>query len=295
MGMGGGQWSEAWGPQSDEDSKATILKTIDLGINWLDTAPIYGFGHSEKIIGDAVSGLKDKLLISTKCGMVWDQSQRIQANLKPQSIRQELEDSLRRLRRESVDLYQIQTPLPEHEIGEAWLEIGKFIKEGKVRFAGLGNFSEQQIEQLQKIRPVSFIQAPYNIFNRDLESHMLDFCGSNGIGVISYDPLKNGSLSGSVASSASHGLKHEILKKLARLARRHGKTPAQMSVAWCLRKQEITGVAVGARNSGQIEEIAAASDYDVSLRIRAEIYNCIRNRNENIFSKIWKTILTRPR
>ncbi|MDD5438854.1 MAG: aldo/keto reductase [Candidatus Omnitrophica bacterium] len=290
LGMGGGPWHYTWGPQSDKDSRDTIIRALDAGINWVDTAPVYGFGHAEELIGDVIAALPHKPLLSTKCGLVWDDMKKIQASLTPDSMRQELEASLKRLKVETIDFYQVQIPAPSREVEDAWHAMRRFIDEGKIRFAGIGNVAMNQIEKLNRICPVSFVQAPYNMLDKELEFSILDYCYTHGIGVMVYDALKNGYLSGSRPPQQSNLIRHETLKKIAQVARRMGKTPSQLAVAWCLRKPEITSVIVGSRYSAHIDEIARAADFELSFILRTNIFEITKGPRENRFRKFMRLV-----
>ena len=195
----GGPWDFGWGPQDDADSIATIQKAIDLGINWIDTAPAYGLGHSEEIVGQAIKGRRDGLIIATKCGMVWDDpsSGKAYNRLKAESIRQEVEDSLRRLDIDVIDLLQIHWPVPDEDLEEAWEEMARLAEEGKIRYLGASNFSVEQLARVKRIYPVASLQPPYNMLQRDIEKELLPFCAANDIGVITYGPMQRGLLTGS--------------------------------------------------------------------------------------------------
>jgi aryl-alcohol dehydrogenase-like predicted oxidoreductase len=191
--IGGSGWQFGWGSQDDQDSIATVHEALDLGINWIDTAAVYGLGHSEEIVGRAVAGRRDKLVIATKCGRPTDPgSTTIISRLKAASVRKELEASLRRLKTDYIDLYQIHWPDPDPDIEEGWEEIAKAVREGKVRFAGVSNFNPEQMRRIQKIHPVASLQPPYSMLRREVEKEVLPFCAANGIGVICYSPMQIG-------------------------------------------------------------------------------------------------------
>jgi aryl-alcohol dehydrogenase-like predicted oxidoreductase len=193
--IGGGGWAYGWGPQDDADSIRTIQRALDLGINWIDTAAVYGLGHSEEIVGKAIRGQRDQVVIATKCGLVWDEgSTTPYGRLKAWSVRREVEASLRRLGVDVIDLYQIHWPNPDEDIEEAWATIADLVREGKVRYAGVSNFSVEQMKRIQPIHPIASLQPPYNMLRRDIETEILPFCAANHIGVIVYSPMASGVL-----------------------------------------------------------------------------------------------------
>ena len=194
--IGGGNWYWGWGPQDDAQSIATIQRSIDLGINWMDSAAAYGLGYSEELIGKAVAGRRDDVIIATKCGLVWegDTAGDVTPRLKANSVRREAEDSLRRLGVETIDLYQIHWPDPDEDLEEAWTEIAKLVQEGKVRYAGICNASVEQLKRIQAIHPVASLQPEYSMLKRGAEEELLPYCADNGIGVVTYSPLRSGIL-----------------------------------------------------------------------------------------------------
>jgi len=195
--IGGGGWAYGWGPQDDAESMAAIRRALDLGINWIDTAAVYGLGHSEEIIGRALAGRRDEVIIATKCGLVWDEgSTTPYGRLKAESVRREAEASLRRLEVEVIDLYQIHWPDPDADIEEAWGVIADLIREGKVRYGGVSNFSVEQLKRVQAIHPVASLQPPYSMLRRGIEEDLLPYCAANDIGVIAYSPMQAGLLTG---------------------------------------------------------------------------------------------------
>src|SRR5665213_1938297 len=192
--IGGGDWQFSWGAQDDNDSVAAIQHALDLGINWIDTAAIYGLGHSEEVVGRALQGRPKKPFVFTKCSMVWSKKlwrkdSTIGHSLKRDSIRGELEASLRRLQMDAVDLYQIHWPDPEQDIEEAWETLAKLKEEGKVRYIGVSNFSVSQMERAAKIAPITSQQPPYSMLNRGAEQELLPYCEQHNIGVINYSPM----------------------------------------------------------------------------------------------------------
>ncbi len=284
--MGGGDWKFGWGPQDDKASTAAIHAALDQGINWIDTAPIYGHGHSEKVVGKAIKGIRDSLIIATKCGRVWEgDSKEIGKSLKANSIRQEVENSLQRLGIDYIDLYQIHWPQPDEEIEEGWATIADLIKEGKVRYAGVSNFDLQQLKRAQAIHPVTSIQPPYNMFRREIESEIMDYCSENQIGIVAYSPMQAGLLTGKFTQERAAELpesdwrsKHpffnspqlainlEVVEKLQGIAEDKNCSMSQLSLAWVLRRDEMTAAIVGARKPEQIEETAQAASIELDTK-----------------------------
>jgi len=196
--VGGGNWEWGWGSQDDTESIAAIQKGLDLGINWIDTAAAYGLGHSEEIVRKAIKGRRDQVYIATKCGLVWDDPNNgtVYNRLKGWSVRQEAENSLRRLGVEVIDLYQIHWPRPDTEIEEGWEEIARLVEEGKIRYAGVSNFNLEQIKRAQKIHPVASLQPEYSLLERRVENGLLQYCAEQQIGVVAYSPMASGLLTG---------------------------------------------------------------------------------------------------
>ena len=290
--IGGSGYDYGWGTQDDKDSIDTIRKAVDVGINWIDTAPIYGLGHSEEIVGQAIKGIRDKVVVSTKCGFCWDDNKRIYNCLKKQSIRREVEDSLRRLDIEVIDLYQIHKPLPDEDIEEAWMELNRFVEEGIVRCVGVSSFNLQQLKRVQQIHPVSFIQNVYSIIQNETEEEgILDYCADNNIGVVCYSPMGSGLLTGKFTKEKVAALPPddwrlkdayffqepdlsanlELVEMLRPIAERNNKTLAQLAIAWVIRKPEVTSAIVGARKPHQIEQTAPGGDWMLSEQDKADL------------------------
>lgn len=289
--IGGGGWQWAWGPQDDEDSIAAIRRGIDLGINWVDCAAAYGLGHAEEVLGQAIKGRKD-VIVATKCGLVWDEGRPdTYGRLTAASVRAECEASLRRLGVEAIDLYQIHWPHDEAHLEEGWSTIADLVREGKVRYAGVSNFSVDQMQRIQPIHPVASLQAPYSLVARGVETELLPFCAANNIGVIAYSPMHNGLLTGKVtrqwvaALPADDWRRHHnpefqepalsanlsLLDGLRPIAQRHDKSLGEVAIAWVLRRPEVTTAIVGARSPGQIEGTIGGGDLRLSDADVAEI------------------------
>lgn len=302
--IGGGDWEWGWGPQQDRDSLATIQKALDLGINWIDTAAAYGLGHSEEIVGQAIKGRREGLIIATKCGLVWDDpsSGLVDNNLKAGSVRREAEDSLRRLDLDVIDLYQIHWPVPDEDLEEAWAEIARLIEEGKVRYGGLSNASVDQIKRCQAIHPVASLQPPYSMLDREVEDELLAYCAENQIGVVAYSPMASGLLTGKYDRRRVEALPAEdwrltkdshfrepeldpnleLVESLKDIARRHNRSVGELAVAWVLRRPELTAAIVGARRPDQIEQIAPTSEWQLDEQTVKEIDSLLEERDRKV-------------
>ncbi|MBO6574724.1 MAG: aldo/keto reductase [Rhodothermales bacterium] len=288
----GGPWDWGWGPQDDETSIRTIHRALDLGINWLDTAPCYGLGHSEEVVGRAVALRRDEVYIATKCGLVWDDPStlKVYGRLTRESVLQEAEDSLRRLAVDVIDLYQIHWPNPEEDIEAAWEAMAMLKEQGKVRHIGVSNFSVAQMRRLQSIHPIASLQPPYSMLERGFEGELNTFCREQGIGVVPYSPMQAGLLTGAFSQERLAGLpdddwrrknRHfqeprfsrnlDLVGGLRPIADRLGCTLAQLAVAWTLRDDVVTAAIVGARTSDQIERTAPAAEVVLDATAVSEI------------------------
>ena len=297
--IGGSGWAFAWGPQDDTASVAAIHKALDVGINWIDTAAVYGIGHSEEIVGRAVAGRRDKVIIATKCGRILEPgSDTPTSRLRAESVRVELEASLRRLRTDYIDLYQIHWPQPEADIEEGWTEIARQVKAGKVRYAGVSNFSVEQIKRLQKIHPVASLQPPYSMLRREAETQLLPFCGAHGIGVVVYSPMQAGLLAGTFTRERAANLPDDdwrkrsshfqepalnanlkLVESLKVIAKKKKRGVAELAIAWVLRRPEVTAAIVGGRGPEQVEQTHGGADWDLSAAEVAEIETLIKERD----------------
>ena len=285
--VGGGNWEFAWGPQDDNESITAIHRALDLGINWIDTAAIYGLGHSEEIVGKAIKAASRKPYVFTKCSMRWHQDRSIYRSLKAGSLTEELEGSLRRLGVETIDLYQIHWPNPEEEIEEGWAQLERFRQQGKVRWIGVSNFSVEQMKKVQAIAPITSLQPPYSMLRRAIEQEILPFVQANGIGVIHYSPMVSGLLTGKmtreriVALPADDWRRRgvefneprlsrnlELVELLRKIGNGHGVSPGVVAVAWTLHHPAVTAAIVGGRSAQQVEQTAAA----LSFRLADEEY-----------------------
>jgi aryl-alcohol dehydrogenase-like predicted oxidoreductase len=288
--IGGEGWAAAWGPQDDDESIETIQSALDLGINWIDTAGVYGLGHSEEVVGRALKGRAERPYIFTKCGRVGQPDGTIKGILKAGSVRREVEDSLRRLQVETIDLYQIHWPNPDEDIEEGWTTLAELKQEGKVRFIGVSNFSVEQLKRAQAIAPVTSLQPPYSLIKRDIEKEVLPFCLEQNIGVIAYSPMMSGLLTGSMTPERVLSLPssdwrsrnpefHEprlsrnlaLVGVLHEIGKQYEKSPGEVAIAWTLRHPAVTAAIVGGRRPGQVERIIGASDLHLSEGDLAQI------------------------
>jgi aryl-alcohol dehydrogenase-like predicted oxidoreductase len=275
----GGSWEYGWGPQDEKESVETIHRALDLGINWIDTAPAYGLGVSEKAVGKALAGKRDQVIVATKCGQVWNEGDRgVHRRLKADSVRKEAEDSLRRLKVDVIDLYQVHWPDPDEDLEEGWQAIAGLVKEGKVRYAGASNFSVAQLRRVQVIHPVASLQPPYNLLRREVEAELLGYCDRHAIGVVVYSPMASGVLTEAYSRARAEQLAEDdwrrrsldfnepglttnlvLLEKLRTIAQAEGRTVAQLAIAWVLRRPEVTAAIVGARRPVQVDELVPAA------------------------------------
>lgn len=276
--IGGNGWTFGWGPQDDADSIAAIHEALDCGINWIDTAAIYGLGRSEEVVAKALDGMAHRPYVFTKCERVWNEQRQIGKCLKADSIRRECEASLRRLRVETIDLYQIHWPEPEEDIEEGWSTLVELQKAGKVRWIGVSNFNVEQLKRAAAIAPTISLQPNYSLLNRKIEPEILPHCAAEQIGVISYSPMASGLLTGRMTAERIAALpdddwrrnnpnyKPPLLERnlqlvalLQSLGAKRGRTAGELAVAWVLQQRAVTGAIVGARRPGQIAEIARAA------------------------------------
>jgi aryl-alcohol dehydrogenase-like predicted oxidoreductase len=287
--IGGSGWEFAWGSQDDSDSVAAIRAALDAGINWIDTAAVYGLGHSEEVIARALDGVRDRPYVFTKCSMIWNERREIGHSLKAESVRRECEDSLRRLRVETIDLYQVHWPDPAEDIEEGWATLAALQNAGKVRHIGVSNFDVAQMRRALAVAPITSLQPRYSLLHREVEDEILPFCARATIGVIAYSPMASGLLTGAMSRERIVALPADDWRKrhpdfqephlsrnlrlvslLRTIGERHGHTPAEVAVAWVLRNPAVTGAIVGARRPGQVWGVAGAADFRLSPREVAE-------------------------
>jgi aryl-alcohol dehydrogenase-like predicted oxidoreductase len=278
--IGGGDWEFSWGPQDDADSVKAIERALDLGINWIDTAAIYGLGHSEEIVAKALKHVAKKPYIFSKCSMRWTPDRKIYRSLKAGSLQEEIEASLARLRVDAIDLYQIHWPNPEDEIEEGWETLARFQQQGKVRYIGVSNFNVEQIKRAQKIAPVTSLQPPYSLLNRNVEAEILPYCLEQNIGVINYSPMVSGLLTGKMSVERIENLPADDWRKrspnfkepklsrnlklvevLREIGDARGVEPGVVATVWTLVNSAITGAIVGARRPEQVNGTIAAANF----------------------------------
>ena len=288
--IGGGNWEFAWGAQDDEESVKTIERALDTGINWIDTAAIYGLGHSEEVVARALKNSSQKPYVFTKCSMRWHEDRSIYRSLKAASLQEELENSLRRLKVDTIDLYQIHWPNPEEEIEEGWEQLAKFKEQGKLRYIGVSNFNVEQMKRAQKIAPITSLQPPYHLLNRGIEAEVLPFCEQNNIGVINYSPMASGLLTGKMTAERIQQMPADdwrqrspnfkepkltrnlkLVELLREIGNQHGVAPGVVAIAWTLRLPAVTAAIVGARRPDQVDGILPAASFRLSTQEIARI------------------------
>jgi aryl-alcohol dehydrogenase-like predicted oxidoreductase len=283
--IGGGGWAAAWGPQDDDEAVGAIRRALELEINWVDTAAVYGLGHSEELVARALKGVPDadRPYVFTKCSLVWDEGGDISNVLKRDSVKRECEQSLRRLQTDVIDLYQIHWPRPDEDIEEGWSALAELKEEGKVRHIGVSNFDVSQMERANEISPVETLQPPYNMLNRGVDEEILPYCGENDIGVIVYSPMRSGLLTGKMTAERVQNMPSddwrrnaddfqeprlsrnlELVERLTEIGERRGKSPAEVAIAWTLRHPAVTAAIVGGRRPDQVDGIIGAAEFRLS-------------------------------
>ena len=276
--IGGGNWEFAWGAQEDSESIEAIHRALDLGVNWIDTAAIYGLGHSEEVVGHALKTYSGpKPYVFTKCSMRWHPDRSIYRSLKSASVREEVEGSLSRLQVETIDLYQIHWPNPEEEMEEGWETLARLKEEGKVRWIGVSNFSVAQMEHVSKIAPITSLQPPYSMLRRAIEQEQLPFTEAHGIGVINYSPMVSGLLTGAMTAERIAAFPQDdwrrkaaefneprlsrnlrLVELLRAIGNEHSVSPGVVAVAWTLHHPAVTAAIVGGRSAKQVEGVVPA-------------------------------------
>jgi aryl-alcohol dehydrogenase-like predicted oxidoreductase len=286
----GGPYIFGWGPQDDNDSIAAMRAYLDGGGNWIDTAAVYGFGHSETVVGRVLKNVsRETVMLATKCGRVQGPDGKMRSDLRPEAMRGELEDSLRRLGTEYIDLYQIHWPDNDSGIPmeESWATMVKFKEEGKCRYIGVSNFNAAQLALCEAIHHVDSLQPPYSLLRRDVENEILPWCLENGTGVIVYSPMQAGLLSGSfdLARVAEDDWRRRnpyfeepnltnnlaFVERLRPIAEKHGKSVGNLAVAWTLAHPAVTAAIVGARRPEQVTQNLNTMDFTLSQDERAAI------------------------
>lgn len=303
--IGGGEWAYGWGEQDDKESIAAIETAVDLGINWIDTAAVYGLGRSERVVAQALKNIDQsrRPYVFTKCSLVWDENRNISHVLKAESIRREAEDSLRRLETDVIDLYQIHWPRfspdsPDDDIEEGWQTLVDLKKEGKVRNIGVSNFDVRQLERISGIeKPVS-LQPPYSALRRNVETEILPYCEQNNIGTIVYSPMESGLLTGKmtrerVAAFAEDDFRSRSVQfkepnltkglnladKFMEIGSRHGVSAGVVAIGWTLRLSSVTAAIVGVRRPEQVEGVIKAGEFRLSHDELSEIEAVLALKN----------------
>jgi len=293
--IGGGNWQYGWGPQEDSESIAAIRRSLDAGVNWIDTAAVYGLGHSEEVVAKALKSSSHKPYVFTKSSMTWGEDRKIVQTMK--KIRDEVEASLRRLQLEVIDLYQIHWPVPDDEVEEGWTTMAELQREGKVRWIGVSNFNVAQMERALKIAPITSLQPPYSMINRSAEAEILPFCAKHGIGVINYSPMQSGLLTGAMTKERVAEMPDDDFRKKAKnfnepqlsrnlelaellrgIGKPHGVGPGVVAIAWTLHNPAITAAIVGGRNAKQVEGVLPAATFRLSEAEFAEIGKFLNER-----------------
>ncbi|AQT67257.1 General stress protein 69 [Anaerohalosphaera lusitana] len=301
----GGSWQFGWGHQDDQDSIGAIVDAVEKGINWIDTAPIYGCGHSEEIVGKALKETRQNPIIATKCGLLWDDKRRKHNNLDADSIMKECHDSLKRLGISTIDLYQMHWPQPDRKIEEAWEAMAKLKKKGDVRHIGVSNFSVPQLKRIMQIEKPASLQPPYSMIDRSIEQEILPFCGENDIGVVCYSPMQKGLLTGKYTPEKIGKLppddhRHrdsdfaqpkldihlELVEKLKPIAQRNHATLAQLAIAWVFNQPHVTSAIVGARKPHQVDDNVKAGSWEISEQDMQEISRILEKHDEKLHAAV---------
>jgi aryl-alcohol dehydrogenase-like predicted oxidoreductase len=288
---GGDKWRQGWSGQDDRDSHGAIERALQLGINWIDTAPAYGWGHSERIVGETIRGLAQRPLLFTKCSALRAADGSVTFNLDPDSLRRELEGSLKRLGTDAIDLYQLHRPLPEPDIERGWQTILAFRAEGLVRHVGVSNFTVTQLQRIGAISPVETIQPAYSLMQPDADAELLPYAEKTGIGVIVYSPMGSGLLTGTMTQQRFDALPAndwrkndarfapeklarsiELIPRLRKIADQlHAISVGAVAVAWTLRNPAVDGAIVGFRDATQVDTIIGADELILSDEIAAAL------------------------
>lgn len=292
--IGGGGWAFGWGPQDDAESIAAIRAGLHAGMNWIDTAAVYGLGHSEEVVAKALEGISPRPYVFTKCERVWNEKGEIGKVLKADSIRRECEASLRRLKVDVIDLYQIHWPEPDEDIEEGWSTLAALQKEGKVRSIGVSNFNVSHLRRAEAIAPVTSLQPPYSMLVRGVEDEILPYCLERNIGVIVYSPMRNGLLSGKMTAERVANLPEddwrrrnpdfqepklsrnlELVEVLRTIGERHNRTPGEIAISWTLANPAVTAAIVGIRNEDQVSGVIGAAGFRLSPEELEQIRNAL--------------------
>ena len=281
--IGGGGWEFGWGPQDDEQSLEAIHRALELGVNWIDTAAAYGFGHSEEVVGRALSGLSERPYVFTKASLLEGPGRRVVHSLKRDSILREAHASLERLGIDAIDLYQIHWPIPDQDIEEGWSAFAELKEQGLVRHIGVSNFDVEQLRRIQQIAPVETLQPQYSLIERDVEGELLPFAEREGIGAIVYSPMSSGLLTGRMTRERIASMPDDdwrktdprflepqlsrnlgIVDRLATVAGDHDTLPGAVAIAWTLRNPAVDGAIVGFRSPDQVDPLIEAANLELS-------------------------------
>lgn len=281
--MGGAGWLFSWSHQDDDASISAIHAALDAGMNWIDTAAVYGLGHSEEVVAKALKGRANRPYVSTKCARIWDENRQIGKSLRADSVRRECEASLRRLKVDVIDLYQIHWPEPDEEVEEGWATLARLKEEGKVRWIGVSNFNLDQLKRAQAIASITSLQPPYSLIRREVEADVLPYCAEHNIGVIAYSPMGSGLLTGTMTRERIANLPEDdwrrrgpqfqeplvtrnlkIVDKLKEIAARDNRSAGEAAIAWVLRNSVVTGAIVGVRSREQVAGVIGAMDFRLS-------------------------------
>jgi aryl-alcohol dehydrogenase-like predicted oxidoreductase len=295
--IGGGGWAFGWGPQDDDESIAAIERAVDLGVNWIDTAAVYGLGRSEEVVARALANIpaSRRPFVFTKCSLTWGEDRQIVHTLKADSVRRECEASLRRLRVEAIDLYQIHWPAfagggSDDDIEEGWRTLAELRRSGKVRYIGVSNFDVAQMSRIGSSEPLTSLQPPYSMLRRRIEAAILPYCQAHDIGVIVYSPMLSGLLTGAMTRERIAAFPPDdwrrgnpefqeprlaanltLVERLREIGSRHGRSPGEVAIAWTLRHPAVTGAIVGARRPAQVDGIIGAATFRLTGSEVAEI------------------------
>jgi aryl-alcohol dehydrogenase-like predicted oxidoreductase len=289
--IGGAGWAFSWSHQDDRDSIRAIHEALDAGMNWIDTAAVYGLGHSEEVVAEALASYGgSRPYVFTKCERSWDADRQIVKSLKSESIRKECEDSLRRLRVETIDLYQIHWPEPEEDIEEGWQTLLELQEAGKIRWIGVSNFHAQQMARISPIAPITSLQPPYSLVRREIESETLPYVQAHGIGVLAYSPMGSGLLTGAMNRERIALLPQDdwrrrsvhfqepkltrnlaIAQKVVEESQHLGRSPAEVALGWVLAHPAVTAAIVGLRSADQVAGVRGALDWKIPADVRLRL------------------------
>ncbi|MDH4263319.1 MAG: aldo/keto reductase [Spirochaetia bacterium] len=278
----GGPWKFGWGSQDSNESKQTILKALNEGVNWIDTAPAYGLGHAEELIGQVLKSRRKDVIIATKCGIVWESPKNISFSIHPKNIRKECEDSLKRLNTDYIDLYQIHWPDSKTPIADSWGEMIKLKNEGKVKNIGVCNFNLNLLKKCERMEHISTLQPPYNMLKREIESEIIPWCIENKVAILAYSPLQSGLLTGKIDKEYIDALSDddwrkrnpmfkdpwfskalEFIERIKKTSSQYNRDLTSFAIAWILSHETVASAIVGVRNVGQASEISKGAGWKI--------------------------------